>query len=223
VIVAGVKMSWRLKVRYHHSRSIFKFAIHILSVLWTRVEAGLIHPGCWGKRKLGAAFGEDLTTVPLDSSARTGTEDRDDPEVDDPEVAKEGDDDEEPENGEEDISNFEGLAEKLIAAAEADDMDDSDMDEEATTSMVTDILRHSGSSSAPSGITIRIPARKTLIPLKDLFIYPEDPAAPSDLDFYWKSGIAKLDETIAAYELLSELHTDTDDWPVAWNSYNFLI
>jgi len=104
---------------------------------------------------------------------------------------------------EENIGDFEELTEELIAAAEAEDINgnSNDLGEATAPSELP--------STQPSGLTIRIPPRKTLIPLKELFIYPEDPAAPSELEFYWKGGIAKLEETVAAYELLSKSVTAT--------------
>ena len=38
-------------------------------------------------------------------------------------------------------------------------------------------------------------SRITLKPLKDLFIYPGDLTVPTELEFYSKGGIAKLEET----------------------------
>jgi hypothetical protein len=90
------------------------------------------------------------------------------------------------------------LAEKLILAAEADDNDDSGT-----------MHTPQNSSSAPaSGFST---SNKTLIPLKNLFIYPSDPAAPTELEFYWKGGITKLEEMLVAYELLSEMARDSND------------
>jgi len=68
----------------------------------------------------------------------------------------------------------------------------------------------SSSTPTPSGITIRLPPWKTLVPLKDLFLYPDDLATPSDLEFYWK-GIAKLNETVVAFELLTQLQGGVSD------------
>jgi hypothetical protein len=181
-----------------------KTAVVKMDLQRTHVEAGLIHRR--GKRKLGTNFEPEenptvtlATALPM-SSTPGGVEDPED------------DDDEEPDqdNGDEqDISDFDELAEKLIANAEADsdndnddDGDDGGNDGEATAASNDSCVAPTTSTS--SSLTIRIPPRKTLVPLKDLFIYPEDLAAHSDLDFYWRSGIAKLEDTVAAYELLSQ-------------------
>jgi len=49
---------------------------------------------------------------------------------------------------------------------------------------------------------------RTLKPFNDLFIYPKDLTVPTELEFYWRGGIAKLEETLAAYKLLLESPTD---------------
>ncbi|KAF8485664.1 hypothetical protein F5888DRAFT_277591 [Russula emetica] len=140
------------------------------------------------------AFEEDSTS-PIAASAPPSTSaSRDIGNAEEHEV--EGEDDEE------DVVDFEGLAEKLISAAEADDEDNN---ESETT---TPVPQNSSSTKSTSGPNT---SRKILIPLKDLFIYPGDPAAPTELEFYWKGGIAKLEETLAAYELLLESPRHSDN------------
>jgi hypothetical protein len=153
------------------------------------VEAGLIHRRC--KRKFGAAFEEDSTSPTAASAPPATSASRDIGN------AKEHDGEEEDggeEDDGEDVADFEGLAEELISAAEADDEDN----ERETT---TPAPQNSSLTNGASGLNT---SGKILIPLKDLFIYPGDPAAPTELEFYWKGGIAKLEETLAVYELLSE-------------------
>jgi hypothetical protein len=156
------------------------------------VEAGLIHRRC--KRKFGAAFEED-STLPTAASAPSETSTSRD-------IGNaEEHDGEEEDNGEEDdgegVADFEGLAEKLISAAEADDEDNE-----------SPAPQYSSSTNSTSGLNT---LRKILIPLKDLFVYPGDPAAPTELEFYWKGGIVKLEETLAAYELLSKSPRHSDN------------
>ncbi|KAF8492994.1 hypothetical protein F5888DRAFT_1908864 [Russula emetica] len=180
----------------HRSRlsleKVQKTAIVKMDLQHSHVEAGLIHRRC--KRKFGAAFEEDSTS-PIAASAPPSTSaSRDIGNAEEHEV--EGEDDEE------DVVDFEGLAEKLISAAEADDEDNN---ESETT---TPVPQNSSSTKSTSGPNT---SRKILIPLKDLFIYPGDPAAPTELEFYWKGGIAKLEETLAAYELLLESPRHSDN------------
>jgi hypothetical protein len=167
-----------------------KTAIVKMDLQRSHVEAGLIHRRC--KRKFGAAFEEDSTS-PTAASAPPGTSASRD--IGNAEEDNRGEEDDEEEDDGEDVADFEGLAEKLISAAEADDRDDN---ESETT---TPAHQNSSTMNSTSGLNT---SRKILIPLKDLFIYPGDPAAPTELEFYWKGGIAKLEETLAAYELLSE-------------------
>jgi len=48
-----------------------------------------------------------------------------------------------------------------------------------------------------------LPRRSTTkIPLKSLFIFPTDPSAPSDLEYFWKGGIQNLDNEMEVHELL---------------------
>jgi hypothetical protein len=180
----------------HRSRlsleKVQKTAIVKMDLQRSHVEAGLIHRRC--KRKFGAAFEEDSTSPTAASAPPSTSASRDIGNAEEHEV--EGDDDEE------DVADFEGLAEKLISAAEADDKDNN---ESETT---TPVPQNSSSTNSISGPNT---SRKILIPLKDLFIYPGDPAAPTELEFYWKGGIAKLEETLAAYELLLESPRHSDN------------
>jgi hypothetical protein len=78
---------------------------------------------------------------------------------------------------------------KLISAAEADDEDDSDNKSETTT-----------------------PAPQNSSSMTHLTQYlKENPYPGAELGFYWKGGIAKLEETLAAYELLSESPRRSDN------------
>jgi len=180
-----------------------KTAIVKMDLQRSHIEAGLIHPQ--RKRKFSAISNDDATatgtttsSVPTISTDTEVTEELEEGESDE--------EDDEHHGNEENIADFEELTEQLILAADEDDSNDED------NSAVMPTANNSSSTPTTSGpIIIRLPPRKTLIPLKDLFIYPEDSATPSDLEFYWKGGIAKLDETLAAYELLSQLQEGDSD------------
>jgi hypothetical protein len=42
----------------------------------------------------------------------------------------------------------------------------------------------------------------TKIPLKLLFIFPTDPGASSDMEYFWKGGIQNLDKEMEIHEML---------------------
>lgn len=126
----------------------------------THIESGLVHRR--SKRKFGTAF-EENPTASMASSVLAPTNS----EVD----GHEGEEDEGGgEDDEEDVTDFGRLAEKLISAAEADNNDDNDDSGTMHTPQNSSSAPASGSSTS----------KKTLIPLKDLFIYPSDPAAPTE-------------------------------------------
>jgi hypothetical protein len=158
-----------------------KTAVVKMDLQRAHVEAGLIHRH--GKRKLGATFEpeESPSTTTIPSSTHTTTPGPTipipAPMEEDEESEGEGEDEDE-----DDISDFDELTQELIAAAKAADEDDDDEVPVTPTS-----------SSAPmvpgSPITIRIPARKTLVPLKDLFIYPSDPTHLQTYNFTGKVAL----------------------------------
>jgi hypothetical protein len=148
------------------------------------------------KRKFGTAFEESPATITasMASSVSAPTDSGvDECEGGEGEVGGEDDD--------EDVTDLGGLAEKLISAAEADDRDDDN------NSGTIHTLQNSSSAPASGSCT----SKKALIPLKDLLIYPSDPAVPTKLEFYWKGGITKLEETLMAYEPLSEMGRYSND------------
>lgn len=56
--------------------------------------------------------------------------------------------------------------------------------------------------STTSARTSHTPTQATRIPLKHLFIYPDEAAPPGELAFYWHGGIRNLDTERAGYELV---------------------
>ena len=98
------------------------------------------------------------------------------------------------------ILDFDQLARELIEDA-SEDIEELDADEELP----------------PIPLTIRIPLQAihsalqdtpqsrsaaTKIPLKSLFIFPENPNATSELAYFWKGGIQNLEKEMAVHEVL---------------------
>jgi len=102
----------------------------------------------------------------------------------------------------EDVLNFDQLAEQLIKDA-SEDVNELDTDEELPhipPSLTIRLPLHAVQSSLQD--TLPAQSAATKIPLKSLFIFPEDPNAPSEMEYFWKGGIQNLYKEMEVLEVL---------------------
>ena len=210
---------------------LMKLAIHILSIVANSAgcerafsHMGLVHTGI--RSKLGVdkvrkttMVGMDIKRVHLEagllyargqrkftSEARAQETDHDNSPADHLDIGDQNDD----------LLNFDQLSEHLItgaASANADKDVGDDLDD-------TDELPPAVTMQAP--LTITIPplnlatpssqatqVKRTCIPLKLLFDYPNDIDMPSEgMNSFWRGGIENLDKEMEAYDII---HGSTED------------
>jgi hypothetical protein len=105
----------------------------------------------------------------------------------------------------EEVLDFNQLANQLIGEANADLDSDSDTDDDEPPPPPLTIRPplHAIHAALPNPTQRRRPATdpKTAIPLKLLFIYPTDHPS-TGMDYFWQGGIENLDKEMNAYEIL---------------------
>ncbi|KAH9047650.1 hypothetical protein EDB87DRAFT_1697771 [Lactarius vividus] len=103
----------------------------------------------------------------------------------------------------EDIPDFDQLSEQLIEDASEDVNELHTVNSELDTVPLplTIRLSHHAIQSALQE-TLPTPAAATKIPLKSLFIFPEDPSAPAEMEYFWRGGIQNLDKEMEVHDVL---------------------
>jgi len=107
----------------------------------------------------------------------------------------------------EDVLDFDQLAEQLIEDAASNNVDEPDTDEEFPLPPLTIRLPLHAIQAALQTTLSAAPK----IPLKSLFIFPEDSSAPSEMEYFWKGGIQNLDKEMEVYEALCSSQESAGD------------
>jgi hypothetical protein len=107
----------------------------------------------------------------------------------------------------EDVLDFDQLAEQLIEDAASNNVDEPDTDEEFPLPPLTIRLPLHAIQSALQ----TTPSAAPKIPLKSLFIFPEDSSAPSEMEYFWEGGIQNLDKEMEVYEALCSSQESAGD------------
>ncbi len=114
----------------------------------------------------------------------------------------------------EDVLDFDQLAEQLIEDA-GEDLNELDtpVEELPHTPLTIRLPLHAVQSALQE--TPLAQSAATKIPLESLFVFPEDPSAPSQMEYFWRGGIQNLDEEMEVHKILcsgqeSARETDLD-------------
>ena len=145
-----------------------------MDIKWSHIEAGLVHPQeHWD------------FSMPETSRSATGIGEGS-------EITVEVEDLE--------ILDFDQLARELIEDA-SEDIEELDADEELPPIPLTICIPLQAIHSALQD-TPQSQSATTKIPLKSLFIFPENPNVSSELAYFWKGGIQNLEKEMAVHEIL---------------------
>ncbi|KAI9453923.1 hypothetical protein BJY52DRAFT_1395373 [Lactarius psammicola] len=100
----------------------------------------------------------------------------------------------------EDILDFDQLAKQLIEDA-SEDANESDTVGDPPHSPLTICLSLQAIQSALQE-TPPAQSATTKIPLESLFIFPDDPSAPLEMEYFWRGGIQNLSEEMEVHDML---------------------